>query len=180
MNPKILVATGISLVVFFILLGAASILPWQAAGTLTATTIGIVGMILALGGREASQKPQLQVRTNASSTEEGRLLWEETIMVEKNGCSYYQLNMTPNEKIIGEISSKDYFNAYFLTSRNNAKRAKGENFDYEYGTEHASRMRVDFIPKRAGKYFIVIESHATADIEVNVKLRIDNVKKLTA
>lgn len=174
MDPRIIVASGITLVVVFVVLGLAEMFPWQAAGTLTATVIGVVGMILAIERRETGKTHETAICTQATSISEGRLLFEETILVAKDGCSYYQLEMSPNEKVTGEISSKQYFNIYFLTPRNYARQGKGQEFAYEYGTEHASRMKVDFTPKKAGKYYIVIESCGETDIDVDVRLRIEN------
>lgn len=46
-----------------------------------------------------------------------------------------------------QISSENYFNAYFLSPRNFTKYENGEDFKYEYGTEHASKPKSTSFPK---------------------------------
>jgi hypothetical protein len=100
-------------------------------------------------------------------------LWEESILVSENSCSYYDFRIDENEKVTGEISSDDYFNVYFVTPRNFTKHEKGEDdFRYEYGTEHASKMKVNFIPKKAGRFYCIVESASQTKIDVNVSLHV--------
>ena len=49
-------AVGIILAVLFVVLGVVRILPWEAAGTLAATTIGVVSMVIALERQETRKK----------------------------------------------------------------------------------------------------------------------------
>jgi hypothetical protein len=46
--------------------------------------------------------------------------------VSKDGCSYYSFTIDEDEKIAGEISSKEYFNVYFVTPRNFRKHKNGK------------------------------------------------------
>jgi hypothetical protein len=172
---RVIAALGIALAILFVSLGVARILLWEAAGTLAATTIGVVSMIAAIAREETRRKEAATPERSTSESEEG-LLWEESILVSKNGCSYYSFTIDEDEKITGEISSDDYFNVYFVTPHNFTKHQNGEkDFRYEYGTEHASRMKVNFTPTRAGKFYCVIESAVKADIDVNVSLRVKKV-----
>jgi hypothetical protein len=174
-ETRVIAALGITLAILFVSLGVARILSWEAAGTLAATTIGVVSMIAAIAREETRRKEAVTPERSSSESEEG-LLWEESILVSKHGCSYYSFTIGEGEKITGEISSDDYFNVYFVTPRNFTKHENGEEgFRYEYGTERASRMKVNFIPNRAGKFYCIIESAVEADIDVNVSLRVRKV-----
>jgi len=166
---------GIALAVLFVILGVARILPWEAAGTLAATTIGVVSMIIALERQETRRKEAATPEQSRLESEEG-LLWEESILVSKNSCSHYNFTIGADEKITGEISSDSYFNVYFVTPRNFTKYTDGEeDFKYEYGTEHASRLKVNFTPGKAGKFYCIIESASQASIDVNVSLHVRKI-----
>jgi hypothetical protein len=163
---------GIALAVLFVILGVARILPWEAAGTLAATTIGVVSMIIALERQETRRKDAVPTEQSRLESEEG-LFWEESILVSKNSCSHYDFTIDPNERITGEISSDSYFNVYFVTPRNFTKYNDGDDdFKYEYGTEHASRLKVNFAPGKAGRFYCIIESATQASIDVNVSLHV--------
>ena len=56
---------------------------------------------------------------------------------------------------------------YFVTPRNFAKFNNDENFNYEYGTERASKMKVNFVPKKPGRFCCVIHNKGDNDIDVN-------------
>jgi len=147
---------GIALAVLFVILGVVRILPWEAAGTLAATAIGAVSKIIELERQETRKKEAVPPEQSRLESEEG-LLWEESILVSKNSCSHYDLRIGADEKITGEISSDNYFNVYFLTPRNFTKYTDGEeDFKYEYGTEHASRLKVNFTPGKAGRFYCII------------------------
>jgi hypothetical protein len=154
----------------FVSLGIVKILPWEAAGTLAATTIGVASMVVAIERQDTKRKETATPEQSKLESDEG-LLWEESILVSKDGCSHYDFRIGENEKVTGEIFSDDYFNVYFVNPRNFTKYENGdEDFKYEYGTEHASRMKANFIPSRAGKFYCIIESASEADIDVNVRL----------
>ena len=161
-------AMGIILAILFVSLGFLRILPWETSGTLTATTIGLVSLILAVERKETSSKAAICEQSKSES--EGELLWEESILVSKKGCSYYNFTVDENEKVAGDIFSEDYFYVYFVNPRNFAKYNNDEDFDYEYGTERASKMKVNFVPKKPGRYYCVIRNEGDKDIDVNVKL----------
>lgn len=165
---RMIAAVGIILAILFVSLGFLGILPWQTSGTLTATTIGLVSLILAVGRRETSDEAAICEQPKLEG--EGELLWEESILVSKKGCSYYNVTVDENEKVIGDIVSEDYFDMYFVTPRNFAKFNNDENFNYEYGTERASKMKVNFVPKKPGRFYCVIHNEGDNDIDVNVKL----------
>jgi hypothetical protein len=168
-------AVGIVLAVLFVVLGVARILPWEAAGTLAATTIGVVSMIIALERQETRKKEEGMSEQSKLESEEG-LFWEETILVSKNSCSHYDFTIGADEKITGEISSASYFNVYFVNPRNFTKYTDGdEDFKYEYGTEHASRLKVNFEPHKAGRFYCIIESASDASIDVNVSLHVRKI-----
>ena len=172
METRVTVALGIVLAILFVSLGVVRILPWEAAGTLAATTIGVISMIIAIEIQETKRRETVTIEQLVPESEEG-LLWEESILVSKNSCSHYDFRIDENQKVTGEISSADYFNVYFVTPRNFTKYEKGENdFRYEYGTEHASKMKVNFIPKKAGRFYCIIESASQTSIDVNVSLHV--------
>jgi hypothetical protein len=175
LETRVIVALGVTLAILFVSLGVVRILPWEAAGTLAATTIGVVSMIIAIERQETKKKETAMPELVESDSNEG-LLWEESILVSKNGCSHYDFRIDENEKLTGDISSDDYFNVYFVTPRNFKEYENGnEDFKYEYGTEHASKMKVNFIPNKAGRFYIIIESASQADIDVNVSLHIRRI-----
>jgi hypothetical protein len=175
METRVTAALGIVLAILFLSLGAIRILPWEAAGSLAATTIGVISMIIAIERQEA-KKEETTLPEQAKSESEQGLLWEESILVSKNGCSYYSFTINEDEKITGEISSENYFNAYFVTPRNFKKHGNGEeDFKYEYGTEHASMMKVNFIPSKPGKFYCIIESASQTNIDVNVSLHVKKI-----
>jgi hypothetical protein len=161
-------AVGIILAISFVSLGFLRILPWETSGTLTATTIGLVSLILAAERKEASNKVTISEKPKLES--EGELLWEESILVSKKSCSHYNLALDENEKVVGDIVSEDYFDMYFVTPRNFTKFNNDENFNYEYGTERASKVRVNFVPKKPGRFYCIIHNKGDNDIDVNVKL----------
>jgi hypothetical protein len=168
-------AFGIVLAVLFVVLGVFRILPWEAAGTLAATTIGVVSMIIALERQETRKKGEATPEQSSLVSEEG-LFWEESILVSKNSCSHYNFTIRADEKITGEISSASYFNVYFVTPRNFTKYTDGdEDFKYEYGTEHASRLKVNFEPGKAGRFYCIIESAGQTSIDVNVSLHVRKI-----
>lgn len=168
-------AVGIVLAVLFVVLGVVKVLPWEAAGTLAATTIGVVSMIVAIGRQETKRKDSVTPEQPKVESEE-RLLWEETILVSKDSCSHYDFTIGEDEKITGEISSKNYFNVYFVTPRNFTKYNNGdEDFKYEYGTEHASMFKVNFLPGKAGRYYCIIESASQISIDVKVLLHLRKI-----
>ena len=168
-------AVGIILAVLFVVLGVVRVLPWEAAGTLAATTIGVVSMVIALERQETRRKEAVTPEQSRQESEEG-LFWEESILVSKNSCSHYDFTIGANEKITGEISSASYFNVYFVNPRNFTKYTDGdEDFKYEYGTEHASKMKVNFIPKKTGRFYCIIESASQASIDVNVSLYVRKI-----
>lgn len=169
MNTRIVAAVGIVFAVLFISLGVARFLPWEASGTLTATTIGVVSIIIAVERTEAREK-EVCTPQQPKMESEGELVGEESILVHKEGCSWYSFTVEEKETVIGEISSENYFNAYFLSPRNFTKFENGEDFKYEYGTEHASKTKINFIPQRLGKYYCVIQNQNKIDINVNVSL----------
>lgn len=172
METRVFAVLGVALAILFVSLGAVRILSWEAAGTLAATAIGVVSMIIAIGRQETKRKETGAPELVESAGDEG-LLWEESIQVAKNGCSHYNFRIEENEKLTGEISSGDYFNVYFVTPHNfNEYQNGNEDFRYEYGTERASRMKVNFMPNRAGRFYCIIESASQADIDVNVSLRV--------
>jgi hypothetical protein len=111
----VIAAVGIILAVLFVVLGVVRILPWEAAGTLAATTIGVVSMVIALERQETRRKEAATPEQSRLESEEG-LLWEESILVSKNSCSHYNFTIGADEKITGEISSDSYFNVYFHSS----------------------------------------------------------------
>lgn len=175
METQVIAAFGTAFAVLFVSLGVVRILPWEAAGTLAATTIGVISIIIAIERQERKKEETATPEQAKSESEEG-LLWEESILVSKDGCSYYSFTIDEDEKIAGEISSKEYFNVYFVTPRNFTKHKNGEeDFNYEYGTEHASKMKVNFIPNRAGKFYCIIESASQANIDVNVSLHVKKI-----
>lgn len=161
-------AAGIVLAILFVSLGFLRILPWETSGTLTATTIGLVSLILAVERKETSKETTVSEQRRLES--EGELMWEESILVSKKSCSYYNFTVGVNEKVTGDIFSEDYFYVYFVTPRNFAKYNKDEDFDSEYGTEHASKMKVNFVPKKPGRFYCVIHNESDNDIDVDVKL----------
>ena len=171
MNIRIVAAAGIVFAVLFISLGVARILPWEASGTLTATTIGVVSIIIAVERTEAKEK-EICISQQPKLEGQGELVGEESILVGKEGCSWYSFAVEEKEIVTGEISSENYFNVYFLSPRNFAKYENGEDFKYEYGTEHASKMKVNFVPNKAGRFYIIIESASHADIDVDVSLHV--------
>ncbi len=175
METRAIAAFGVTLAILFVSLGAARILPWEAAGTLAATTIGVVSMIVAIGRQETKRREGTTPEQLKPESDEG-LLWEESILVSKDSCSYYDFTLDKNQKVTGEISSDDYFNVYFVTPRNFKKHGSGdENFRYEYGTEHASKMKVNFTPKKAGRFYCIIESASPTRIDVNVSLHVRKI-----
>lgn len=175
MDARVFAVLGVAFAILFVSLGVVRILPWEAAGTLAATTIGVVSVIIAIGRQETKSRETATPELAKSDMDEG-LLWEESILVSKNSCSHYNFRIDENEKLTGEISSEDYFNVYFVTPRNFKEYQNGnEDFRYEYGTEHASRMKVNFIPKKAGRYYCVIESASKTDIDVNVSLHVKRI-----
>jgi hypothetical protein len=161
-------AVGIILAISFVSLGFLRILPWETSGTLTATTIGLVSLILAVERKETSKETTASEQPRLGS--EGELLWEESILVSKKSCSHYNLTVDEHEKVVGDIVSEDYFDMYFVTPRNFTKFNNDENFNYEYGTERASKVRVNFVPKKPGRFYCVIHNKGDNDIDVNVKL----------
>jgi hypothetical protein len=175
-ETRIVAALGVVLSVLFLFFGILKIMPWEVAGTLTATTIGLVSIILAVERREPMSR-EITTSEKAKIEIEGKLLWEESILVSKASCSHYNLKVGENEKVTGEISSNDYFDVYFLTPRNFTEYDNDEDFSYEYGTEHASKMRVNFIPKKPGKFYCTIHNEADKDIDVNVKLYLTKIKE---
>lgn len=175
METRVIAALGIVLAILFVSLGIARILPWEAAGSLAATTIGVISMVIAIE-RQETKKEETATREQAKSESEEGLLWEESILVSENGCSYYSFTINEDEKVTGEISSEDYFNVYFVTPRNFRKHGNGEeDFKYEYGTEHASKMKVNFIPSKPGRFYCIIESASHTDIDVNVSLHVKKI-----
>lgn len=175
METRVAGGFGVALAILFVSLGAVRILPWEAAGTLAATTIGVVSMVIAIGRQETRRKETAMPEREESDRDQG-LLWEESILVSKNGCSHYDFRIDENEKVTGQISSDDYFNVYFVNPRNFTKYENGdEDFRYEYGTEHASKMKVNFIPNKAGRFYCIIESASQADIDVDVSLNVRRI-----
>lgn len=169
MDIRIVAAIGIAFSILFVSLGVARILPWETAGTLTATTIGVVSIMLAVE-RSETRKKEVCIPQHPKTESDGELLWEESILVTKHSCSYYSFAVKEKEKIAGQISSENYFNTYFVNPRNFAKYENGEDFKYEYGTEHASKTKVNFVPNKPGKYYCVIQNDSKSDIDVNVSL----------
>jgi hypothetical protein len=175
-ETRIVAGLGVVFAVLFLFLGILKIMPWEVAGTLTATVIGLVSIILAVERREPTGR-EITTSEKAKIETEGKLLWEESIQVSKTSCSHYTFVVSENEKVTGEISSNDYFDVYFLTPRNFTKYSSDEDFSYEYGTEHASKIRVNFIPKKPGKFYCAIYNEADKDIDVNVKLYLTKTKE---
>ena len=175
METRVIAAFGITLAILIVSLGVVRVLPWEAAGTLAATTIGVVSMIVAIGRQETRRREANAPEQLKPESEKG-LLWEESILVSKDSCSYYDFTLDKNQKVTGEISSDDYFNVYFVTPRNFTKHGSGdEDFRYEYGTEHASKMKVNFIPKKTGRFYCIIESASQSGIDVNVSLHVRKI-----
>ena len=88
----------------------------------------------------------------------------------KESCSHYDLSVDENENVTGDIVSEDHFDVYFVTPRNFSKFNNDENFNYEYGTERASKIKVNFVPKKPGRFYCVISNDGDKGIDVNVKL----------
>lgn len=172
---RMIAVAGVILAILLVSLGFLRILPWETSGTLTATTIGLVSLILAAGRKETSNEVAICEEPKLES--EGELLWEESILVSKKSCSYYNFTIDANEKVTGDIFSEDYFYVYFVTPRNFAKYNNDEDFDYEYGTERASKMKVNFLPKKPGRYYCVIHNEGDKSIDVNVKLYRVRIKR---
>jgi hypothetical protein len=173
-DVKIVAAAGIASAIVFLFLGIAGLLPWEIAGTLAATTIGVLGIIIAVERTETGKKDTtIEIPTKPES--EGKLLWEESILVTKHSCSHYNFTLDEKEKVTGEVSSDDYFNVYFITPRNFARRENEKEFKYEYGTEHASKMKVNFTPKKPGKFYCIVTNEGEADIDVNVVMYINKI-----
>lgn len=168
-------AVGITLAILFVSVGFLRILPWETSGTLTATTIGLVSLILAVERRETSNKAAISEQSKLEG--EGELLWAESILVSKKSCSHYNLTVYEDEKVIGDVVSEDYFDMYFVTPRNFTKFNNDENFNYEYGTERASKIKVNFVPKKPGRFYCVINNKGAKDIDVNVELYKARVKR---
>jgi hypothetical protein len=168
-NTRIVATVSIVFAVLFISLGVARVLPWEASGTLTATTIGVVSIIIAVERSETREK-EICIPQQPKMEGEGKLVGEEAILVGKEGCSWYSFTVEEKEIVTGQISSENYFNAYFLSPRNFTKYENGEDFKYEYGTEHASKAKINFTPKKPGKYYCVIQNQNKTDINVNVSL----------
>jgi hypothetical protein len=132
-------------------------------------------MIIALERQETRRKETVPPEQSRRESKE-RLFWEESILVSKNSCSHYNFTIGADEKITGEILSESYFNVYFVTPRNFTKYTNGnKDFKYEYGTEHASRLTVNFIPSKAGRFYCIIESATQASIDVNVSLHVRKI-----
>jgi hypothetical protein len=175
LDVRAIAVFGVAFSILFVSMGVARILPWEATGTLAATTIGVVSVLITIARLEAKDG-QTRIPTPSKSEADEGLLWEESILVSKNGCSDYNFRIEDNQKLTGEISSDDYFNMYVLTSRNFREYESGnEEFRYEYGTEHASRMKVNFVPNKAGRFYCVIESAGKTDIDVNVSLHVKKI-----
>jgi hypothetical protein len=62
------------------------------------------------------------------------------------------------------------FNVYFVNPRNFTRYENGMDFRSGCGTEHASKMKVNFIPDKAGRFYCIIEGASQADIDVDVSL----------
>ena len=157
MGIRIVAAIGIASAIVFLSLGIAGLLPLEIARTLAATTIGVLGIIIAVERTERGRK-ETTIAGLTKPENEGKLLWEESISVTKHSCSYYNFALEEKEKVTGEVSSDEYFNVYFVTPRNFARRDDEKEFKYEYGTEHASKMKVNFIPKKLGKFYCIVEN----------------------
>jgi hypothetical protein len=139
METRVIATLGIALAILFVSLGVVRILPWEAAGTLAATTIGVISMIIAIERQETKRKETSTYEKPMSESEEG-LLWEESILVSKNSCSYYDFRIDENEKVTGEISSDDYFNVYFVTPAISQNTKKGRTI-LDMNTELNTRQR---------------------------------------
>jgi hypothetical protein len=132
-------------------------------------------MLIAIERQEVKSVAASTSTPAKSETDEG-LLWEESILVSKKSCSHYSFRIEEKQKLTGEISSTEYFNLYVLTPHNFREYQNGnEEFKYEYGTEHASKLKVNFIPNRAGRFYCVIESAGKTDIDVNVSLHVSKI-----
>lgn len=170
MEAKFVATVGIIFAIGFLFFGVFAVISWSAAGPLAAASIGITSIILALKSKE---KRDLIKQKQVEPKAEERLVADEIARIED--YVVYEFTMEKDEKVIGEISSDDYFNVYFLTPRNLTRFENNEEFDEEYGTEGVSKTKISFVPDKSGKFHCIIENEGKEEIDVAVSLFIRKI-----
>lgn len=169
-EAKAVAAVGIIFTFAFLILGLFTVLSWSAAGPLAAASIGITSIILAL---ESKERRDLIKQNQVILKKEESLIADEIARIED--YVVYEFTMEKDEKVIGEISSDDYFNVYFLTPRNLTRFENNEEIDEEYGTEGVSKTKISFVPDKPGKFCCIIENEGKEEIDVAVSLFIRKI-----
>jgi len=179
-----LVGTAIIGVLISLTLGALLIIPWQVSGAFVTASVGIPSLILAyLSSKEkrSTDEPKRAsppTTTGFAQSAELRLkpqiVLEETTVLYADDYVSYDFDLKKGEELVGNISSDEMINFYFLSRHGLNKFENDENFSYEYGSEGILKRKVDFKPPRAGTWYLVIEneeesSKATVTVHLLVK-----------
>jgi len=174
MKAKVTAIIGIIFTLIFLILGLTSLLSWTAAGPLAGASIGITSIIvtitLALERKEEPKKKEIAEQKQPKPKPEQQPIVDETVLVEDYVS--YDFDVNTNEKVYGEITSRGYFNLYFLTPRNFTKFENDEEYTAEYARENVSKTKINFTPDKPGLYHCVIENTEDEDINVEALLYI--------
>lgn len=174
MYQKAVVFFGIIGVTLSLILGLLSIIAWQIAAVLITVSLGIPSLILTYERfrSDVSSKPKEEKKEQGQvhMLKEKVTSREETIVTRPNNGYYYDLELTKNDNLEGEIVSTEPVDIYFVDDINFDKWFRGKTFDYEDCNEAVLEAKIDYPVPRKGTWHLLIENNGRKSAKVKVHL----------
>lgn len=112
--------------------------------------------------------PQATALTEPTS--QRKIAVEETTVLDTEEYLSYEFDLTKDEELDGNVSSDEMISFYFLSRYGLSKFENDKEFSYEYGSEGVLKAKINFIPPRAGKWYLVIENEEENRATVTIRL----------
>jgi hypothetical protein len=174
MYQKTIVFLGIIGVALSLILGLLSVIMWQAVAILITVSLGIPSLILAYERfrSDVNSKPKegKKEQEQMEMVKERVTLHEEEIVARPNNGYYYDLQLTKNDHLKGEIVSTEPVDIYFVYGINLDKWFRSKTFDYEDCNEDVLEAKIDYLAPKNGPWYLIIENNGRKIAKVKVHL----------
>jgi hypothetical protein len=170
----ILIISGILFVSLFVALGFLNLLSWTVVGIFCTILIGVFGWLVNLTLRAKEATASIKEKAEKRPTSRRSIVNKE-IAVYPDSYETFAVELKEKQHLFGEISSKDVINVFLVTRYALSKFENEEEFSYEdCGTgEGIKRTRIDFVPSKTGRWFLIIENKGEEETSVKVSLFVE-------
>jgi hypothetical protein len=166
-----LITTGIIVVSLLVILGFIGLLSWVVVGVVCSVVLGVFGWIISLVSKARETEKSVESKVVGKRPISKRWVVNKEIVLEGDSYKTFSVDLEKGEHLLGEVSSEDPINVFLVTKYGLGKFENQEEFSYEdCGGEEIKRTRIDFVPSKSGKWFLVVENEANGDTSVEINL----------